>query len=169
MNHLKIANELLKTKEVFNGLLRDVTKEEYLWRPAADKWCLLEIVCHLYDEEIEDFRARVKHVLETPTLAMKSNDPPAWVHERKYIEWNYSETLNKFLKERDESVKWLRSLTSPNWNNEYQHPKMGPLKAEMFLVNWPAHDYLHIRQITKYKFDYLKYTSGESLGYAGDW
>lgn len=169
MIHLKIADELLRTKEVFKVLLSDISKDEYLWRPAPDKWCLLEIVCHLYDEERDDFRARVRHVLETPDVPMKPNNPPDWVHEHKYIEQNYTETLNKFMKERDESVKWLRSLKSPKWDNEYQHPKMGPLKAEMFLVNWPAHDYLHIRQITKQKFEYLKYTSGDSLNYAGDW
>jgi hypothetical protein len=32
-----------------------------------------------------------------------------------------------------------------------------------------AHDLLHIRQITKLKYDYLKYLSGQGLSYAGDW
>jgi hypothetical protein len=169
MDHLKIANELLKNKDVFKELLNDLTKEEYLWKPQPDKWCLLEVVCHLYDEELEDFRARTKHVLENPTQPLPPTDPPGWVLERNYIQQNYTDTLNKFLKERDESVKWLQSLKSPKWNNEYQHPKMGPLKAKMFLVNWPAHDYLHIRQITKLKFDYLKNITGENLNYAGDW
>lgn len=29
--------------------------------PAPEKWCLLEIVFHLYDEEREEFRARVNY------------------------------------------------------------------------------------------------------------
>jgi hypothetical protein len=39
----------------------------------------------------------------------------------------------------------------------------------MFLHNWLAHDYLHIRQIIRIKYDYLKKTSGEILLYAGEW
>ena len=39
----------------------------------------------------------------------------------------------------------------------------------MMLTNWLAHDYLHIRQIIKLKFDFLKDQSDEHLSYAGEW
>jgi hypothetical protein len=43
------------------------------------------------------------------------------------------------------------------------------MTAMLFLSNWLAHDYLHIRQIIKLKFDYLEKMTGEGLSYAGDW
>ncbi len=43
------------------------------------------------------------------------------------------------------------------------------MTAKMFLSNWLAHDYLHIRQITKLKYDYLKQLTNEDLNYAGNW
>jgi uncharacterized protein YutE (UPF0331/DUF86 family) len=43
------------------------------------------------------------------------------------------------------------------------------LSAKMIFKNWLAHDYLHIRQIIRLKFEYLKGFTGENLSYAGDW
>lgn len=169
MNDTPITQELLRNRDVFKELLTGLTEREYVWKQNPDKWCLLEIVCHLYDEEREDFRARTKHVLETPTEPLPPIDPPGWVQERGYIKQNYADKLNRFLKEREESVEWLESLRSPKWDNAYQHPKFGAMTAKMFLSNWLAHDYLHIRQIIKLKFDYLKQQTDEALEYAGNW
>lgn len=168
-NYDKIIQELSRNKDIFNGLLTGLSKEEYLWKSNPDKWCLLEITCHLYDEEREDFRARTKHVLETPELPLNPIDPTGWVQERKYIQQDLSESLDKFLKEREQSIKWLQSLTNPKWDSTYNHPKFGQMTAKTFLSNWVAHDYLHIRQILNLKFNYLKQLSDETLAYAGDW
>ena len=165
----KIVAELSNNKEILKEMLTGVSLEEYLWKATPDEWCLLEIICHLYDEEREDFRARMRHVLESPELPLPPIDPPGWVQKRQYIQQNYSDTLNKFLKEREQSIKWLQSLKNPKWENAYDHPKFGKMTAKMFLFNWLAHDYLHIRQILKLKFNYLKKLSDEPLTYAGEW
>ncbi|HAP01497.1 MAG TPA: hypothetical protein DCQ93_06175 [Bacteroidetes bacterium] len=85
------------------------------------------------------------------------------------MEQNFEERVLAFLAERKNSIAWLRSLENPNWENAYIHPKVGAVRASLLLSNWLAHDYLHIRQITKLKYDYLKSTCGEKLDYAGEW
>ena len=55
--------QIENNKRVFLELLQDVDPEFIKWRPKKDKWCLLEILCHLYDEEREDFRFRDKVVV----------------------------------------------------------------------------------------------------------
>ncbi len=169
MNYTKIINGLSENRTVFKELLSGLTEEIYLWKPNAEKWCLLEIVCHLYDEEREDFRTRTRHLLETPTEPLPPIDPQGWVEMRNYIQQNYPDKLNDFLTEREQSVKWLQSLSNPQWDNAYEHPKFGKMTAKMFLSNWLAHDYLHIRQITKLKYDFLKQMTNEDLNYAGNW
>lgn len=169
MDYNKIIMELLRNKDVFRALLTGLSKEQYLWKSNPEKWCLLEICCHLYDEEREDFRTRTKYVLETPELPLPTFDPVKWVEKRAYIKQDFNSTLDKFLKEREKSVKWLQSLRNPDWDNTYNHPKFGKMTAKMFLTNWLAHDYLHIRQIISLKFDYLKQLTHESLSYAGNW
>ena len=169
MNHNKIIQELTRNKLVFNELLTGLTDEEFLWKQNPEKWCLLEIICHLYDEEREDFRTRTKQVLESPELPLPKIDPVGWVIERKYLQQNFSEKLKDFLSEREQSVKWLQSLKNPKWENAYNHPKLGKMTAKLILANWLAHDYLHIRQITKLKYDHLKSKSDADLSYAGNW
>ena len=169
MVHSDIISALKRNKDVFNAFLSGLPKGIYEWKPAPEKWCLLEIVCHLYDEEREDFRARLKHTFETPDAPMSSINPPQWVVDRKYMEQDYEEMLANFLLERDTSIAWLEGLQTPAWKNIHYHPTLGPLSAEKFLVNWLAHDYLHYRQITATKYFYLQAHADESLDYAGNW
>ena len=169
MDHRLIIEKLDENTNVFRHLLTIADQHEIQWKENENRWSIHEILCHLYDEEKEDFKARVKHVLETPEVPLPPIDPAGWVTSRGYMQWNYEETLQKFLIERNDSVKWLKSLVSPSWKNVYQHPKFGAMRAEMFLANWLAHDYLHKKQIIKTKFDYLKHVSGEDLKYAGEW
>lgn len=169
MEFTYIFDQLEQNISVFESLLKNKTKNEYLWRPSLEKWCLLEIVCHLFDEEREDFRTRVKHTLEKPTAPIKPINPEAWVVDRDYILKNYDNKLEAFLSERSASVKWLRSLTNVNWEQGIVHLKLGKLSAKLFLTNWLVHDYLHIRQIIKYQYNYLKEQIGVDLNYAGNW
>ena len=154
---------------VFRELLSGLSKAEYGWKPQADKWNLLEIICHLYDEEREDFRARTTSVLEDPEKPLVSIDPVRWVTERRYAEQDHELMIDKWTNERSLSLDWLRSLVDPAWDNVHQHPKLGAMSAGTFLSNWLAHDYLHIRQIVHLKYQHLQYLTGESLDYAGTW
>jgi len=157
MKHVdNIINELKKNKIVLGELLNNLDSRIYNWKPNPKKWCLLEIICHLYDEECEDFRARLTGILENPNNEFEPIDPVGWVSSRKYIEQNFNTKLHDFLEERDNSIKYIQNLQQPNWENYYQHTTLGNLTAKMFLTNWLAHDYLHIRQIIKIKYDYLK-------------
>lgn len=169
MKYAEIIIELSQSSHVFKGLLFGLPEETYLWRPSPEKWCLLEIVCHLYDEEREDFRARTKQILETPKEPFLAIDPQGWVKARNYLQQNYRDKLKDFLDEREQSVRWLQNLSDPKWDNAYEHPKFGKMTAKMFLSNWLAHDYFHIRQIIKLKYDYLRQLTNEDLSYAGNW
>jgi hypothetical protein len=169
MNHSTIAEELSRNRDVFKSLLTGLTDAAYLWKSSPEKWCILEVICHLYDEEREDFKARTKHILETPNKPLPPIDPVGWVTEREYMQQNFSDKLQAFLMEREQSVEWLKSLQSPKWYNAYTHAKFGEMTAKMFLSNWLAHDYFHIRQILKIKFDHLQQMTNEELTYASKW
>lgn len=169
MNHLRVAIELGHNKEVLRELMVGADRDMYLWRPAEDKWSMLEVLCHLYDEECEDFRLRIQMTLETPELPWPPIDPPGWVIARGYQQRDFSEMLHSFMAERARSVTFLNNLSAPAWHNAYQHPRLGSISAQQLLVNWLAHDYHHIRQINALKYQYLAFSSGADLSYAGKW
>ena len=167
MYESKIIQGLSRNRELIRCLLEDCGNETVLWKPEPARWCLLEIICHLYDEEREDFRKRVLHVLDTPDLPLSPINPEGWITEHEYLRRNFNEVLGFFLEERSESVRRLNKLENPDWSKAINHMDLGRVSAGSFLVNWLAHDFQHIQQIVRLKYDYLKNETGESLEYAG--
>ncbi|CAN5621363.1 DinB family protein [soil metagenome] len=168
MSSSEIILELEKNPEIFLSLLQ-VSKFQQFWKPKVDKWCLLEVVCHLLDEEREDFRTRLKFIFENPGKALKPIDPEGWVKERNYLQQDFDKVLSSFIQERKKSVEWLKSIQNPLWKNTAKHQGLGDISAELLLANWLAHDYFHFRQIIRLKYEYLKQSAAIPLDYAGNW
>ncbi len=164
-----IITQLANNATTFTALLNSATDEEYYFKPDENSWCMLEVLCHLIDEEVEDFRTRVGVLLENPSEPLPKINPVGWVKERNYIGRDFTTMVQKFITERNNSVIWLIELNSPNWQSTHFHPKLGPVTASYFLENWLAHDYLHIRQITRLRYQYLQKVSQNALQYAGNW
>lgn len=160
---------LNQNHSVFKSLLENKREEEYLWQPTPNKWSLKDIVCHLLDEELLDFRFRTKHALNTPSETLPPIDPEGWVVTHNYASKEYSKTLTEFLVARSESVTWLKTQITGKWDNICNHPQLGPISAKQFLNNWLAHDYLHIRQINRYHYHYFQANADTNLDYAGNW
>ena len=156
METFKVIDKLEKNQELFKTLLKDIHENQAKWKPSPAKWSVLEVVHHLYDEEREDFRLRLQCTLANPEKKWASIDPPQWVKDRKYNEQNFIDTATKFYEEREKSIKWLKHLQSPNWNNAHNHPSIGSISAGDLLVSWLAHDFLHFRQIITINLEYLK-------------
>lgn len=147
-----------------------LTAEAARRKPPSGAWSVLEIVNHLADEEVLDFRTRVELTLRDPSLLWPPIDPPAWAVERRYNERDLGESVARFAQERRVSVAWLRSLVNPDWSRAYQHPKAGPLAAGDLLASWAAHDALHLRQIAKRLYELAERDGGGArVGYAGNW
>ena len=165
-----IIRRLEANAAVFAGLCRDIPERQARWKPTPEKWSILEVVNHLADEEVEDFRTRVELTLHHPGKAWPAIDPPAWAVERKYNESELGVTLARFLEERSRSVTWLEALVDPDWDRAYEHPVFGSIAAGRVMTSWLAHDHIHIRQINRLQREYLVSELSEySTDYAGDW
>ena len=168
-NPTPLIEQLALNRLVFDSLFTIGQRQDVQFRPAPEKWNLLEILCHMVDEEKEDFRARLEHVLTQPEAPLPAIDPEGWVTSRSYSEQSYEKKLEEFLKERHRSIRWLQKLNDAKWDNAHAHPKFGPLSAKMFLCNWLAHDMHHIRQINALQHAFLLQTTGDPLRYVGEW
>ena len=67
-------------------LLSGLDPDSALWRPSQEDWSIVEIVSHLVDEEIEDFRMRLRLTLEDPSAEWPPIDPERVAEERGYRE-----------------------------------------------------------------------------------
>lgn len=152
MNTESLLARLSGFNTALPALISHVSPEDVRWKPADGAWSILEIVCHLADEEAEDFRPRLQSTLEDPTKAWKPIDPEAAATDRKYNDSDMAESLSRFTRERSSSIDWLQAnldRIGESANQAYDHPQIGPISVGELFAAWVAHDQLHIRQIAK--------------------
>src|ERR1051325_2728491 len=145
----RIILRLERFPQVLQALVAGLSVEEVRWKPPPGAWSILEVVCHLGDEEVDDFRARVFSTLRDPADPWPSIDPERVASERRYNEQDLAGAAERFVTERRRSIEVLRALADPDWSRAYVHPKAGPIAAGDVLASWAAHDALHLRQIAK--------------------
>ena len=164
-----LYQELQNSTKMIRVLLSGVTPEAARLKPNAESWSILEVVCHLYDEEREDFREHLDFILHRQQEAWHVIDSDSWVAERKYNEQNFAEMQEKFFVEREKSFAWLSGLLNPDWEKTFTTKYRTISAGEMFAC-WGAHDNLHIRQLVELRRMRLEnITKPYNLEYAGDW
>jgi len=169
MEYKVLYGELTQSTGMIRALLTGISQADAQVKPSPGKWSILEVTCHLYDEEREDFREHLDFILHHQDGQWHSIAPQAWVKLRKYNEQNFKTMQRKFFTERKESLAWLKSLKNADWNTTYTS-KFGSMKAGTMFASWVAHDNLHIRQLTELRRARIeRITKPYKIGYAGDW
>lgn len=169
MNLAHFTEQMEHQARIIRSMTSGMSDAQARWRPAPDSWSILEVINHLYDEEREDFRARLELMLRQSGEEWKRNDPQGWVTSRRYNERDFEESVNNFLLERERSVAWLRALPAPDWSAAYQAP-WGPISAGDMFASWVAHDLLHMRQLVELHWAWtVKALAPNHVDYAGQW
>src|SRR5690349_12461248 len=105
-----LYQELRNSTEMLRALMTGMTQEEAQFKPNLESWSMLEVVCHLYDTEREDFREHLDFILHRQHEEYHAIDPQAWVTERNYNQQNFREMQANFFSERKKSLEWLNEL-----------------------------------------------------------
>lgn len=170
MNSASLIQRMKRMPATLQAMISDVPESELKWRPADGGWSILEIICHLADEETDDFRPRIQITLQQDGTRWPSIDPRQAAIDRDYQSQAIESVIERFTGERQASLEWLQHLDKPDWNAEYDHPVFGIVRAGDLLAAWVAHDALHIRQIAKRLYQMTQQdAAGFSTAYAGDW
>ena len=150
-------------------LIVGVNQEQATWKPDLTSWSILEVINHLYDEEQFDFRVRLDHILHKPGIDPPPIDPQGWVTERAYNKRELQSSLDNFLRERQNSLTWLRELQNPDWDATYT-ASWGSIRAGDMFSAWVTHDWLHIRQLVELQFAWTQHLATPyEVTYAGEW
>jgi hypothetical protein len=169
MDEAYLKRQLAINRDRVAALARGILEEQARWKPIPTSWSVLEVICHLADEEEFDFPVRLKLILEGSEKPWPAIDPLGWVEEHEYIKADLFETLNRFMNLRNSSLEWLNNLEAPDWAKVYQAP-FGEMVAGDIFAAWTAHDLLHLRQLVELQYAYLvKRASPFKVDYAGEW
>lgn len=168
--------QLAANAEAIAALVRPVDGDGARWKPSPEAWSILEVVCHLADEERDDFRMRVGLTLQDPALPWPPIDPGGWVTARDYASRDLGAALADFLAERERSLAWLGGIidagvesgVDPAWDNAARHPAGFTIRAGDLMASWLAHDLLHVRQIVELRYGAMAGAVGSESVAGGD-
>ena len=136
-DHARFPMALL---HLFQGSPGDVLRQ----RECEGRWSPLEILAHLRDEEMLDFRPRAMAMLEG-RVELDPIDPAGWVTERRYNEMDPGAVYLDLARERADSCRWLETVSVADLGKGVDHPRLGPMRAGDFIAAWRVHDLLHLR------------------------
>jgi hypothetical protein len=169
MDFDQLLAQMANNAETIRSFTEGISNDRARWRPDPDSWSLLEVINHLYDEEREDFRLRLDHILYQPDRPWHAIDPQGWVTERSYNERDLAESIRNFLNERQQSLAWLQRLPEMDWEKSAEAP-FGRITAGDMFAAWVAHDLLHLRQLVELHWAYtVQSVQPYSVRYAGEW
>lgn len=162
-------SQLADNAQRIRTMVERASDQQARWKPDQTSWSILEVACHLLDEEREDFRVRLDITLHRSDEAWPGIDPEGWVTKRRYNDQDPARVLGSFLREREASLAWLQELADPDWEATYAAP-WGPIRAGDLLAAWVAHDLLHLRQLVELQWAYIgEQVAPYSTRYAGVW
>jgi len=138
--------ELARLPAILGAMLADL--DDALWgaRPAPKEWSPVEIVCHLRDEEVEDFGARVRAIVEGAERFARI-DPEGWAVERCYHEAEPREALAALVERRAASLAYLAGVEPGRLARVIEHRHLGRMSGLDLLAAWVTHDRLHLAQL----------------------
>jgi len=169
VNINKAASQLEHQGWAILSLTEGISDGEVHWKPETTSWSILEVLNHLIDEEILDFRRHLAHILYTPQQPWPEIDPQGWVTQNAYNQRSLSESRMNFQTEREASIAWLLERPFMDLDASIELD-WGPLTAGDMLASWLAHDLLHIRQLIELHYQLtVRGSRPYSILYAGEW
>jgi hypothetical protein len=165
----QLTEKLAQQATIIQNLSSGISKEQAVWKLDPQQWSILEVINHLYDEEVLDFREHLECVLFRPDSPWSSIDPQGWVTQHGYDQKDLASSLQNFLEARHASLVWLKTLPEPDWSISHPTP-FGQITAGDLCASWLAHDLLHLRQLNELHWQYTAFFAHPyQLVYAGDW
>ncbi|MFQ5521880.1 MAG: DinB family protein [Candidatus Methylomirabilia bacterium] len=117
-------------------------------RPAEDAWAAKEIVCHLRDAE-ELFMDRFQTILDNDEPKFSPPGSDRWARDRQYLRNDVTEALATFRVRREETLKFLSSLSPEHWERGGMHPTRGRMTTTDFVALMAWHDDNHLDQLRR--------------------
>jgi hypothetical protein len=141
--------QLRAMPQLLRSLLGGVTEEEARWKPAPERWSVMQVLGHLAHVEAHGFRGRVLVMLREDNPQVDSYEPDSYAAAGEYDAPSLRAALDAFERERGRSLGLLRSLRPEAAARTAVHTKLGTITMGALLNEWPFHDLGHLRQIAE--------------------
>ena len=121
------------------------------YKPAPDKWSILEILAHLADMEIL-YAYRMRQMLADRDPVIAPIDQDAWAKNLGYMESSPPELVALYGLNRHANLRLLRRLKIDDLQKSARHPELDhPVTVADYLQMMSKHGPNHLEQIERLK------------------
>jgi len=140
-----------KSPKQIAAAVSGVPEKTLRFKPAPDKWCILEILAHLADMDIlYAYRLRQMLADEKPVIAPIDHDP--WAKHLGYMESSAPELIALYGLNRHANLQLLRRLKPGDLERSAYHPELKRQVTVAEIVGMMgAHGANHLEQIERLK------------------
>jgi two-component sensor histidine kinase len=134
--------------ESVKSLTAGLTPEQLLQPEAAGKWCILEVLAHLADQElVNSYRLRAIVAEDEPLI--QGYDQDRWAARLRYRDTEPAELLRELEVLRKRNLRLYRQLSDAELDRVGIHSERGRESARRLRSLTAAHDLVHRRQIER--------------------
>ena len=146
--HLEAAEKSPKqVAAAVSGLPEKVLR----YKPAPDKWCILEILGHLADIEIV-YAYRLRQMLADKKPVIAPMDQDEWARNLGYAETPPAEPVALYGLNRHANLRLLRRLTPADLGKSAYHPEAKQdITVADLIERMATHGASHLEQIERLK------------------
>jgi hypothetical protein len=133
--------------------LRDLTNAEADYRPDPERFSIREVVAHLADWE-SICLSRLRRMRDEDNPSIESIDEGGRAAAQFYSATDPSAQARLFAKRRDETVGFLRTLSTADWERTASRAGLGLRTVEDQAVLMALHDNYHLRQVADWRWTF---------------
>ncbi len=147
----KLLDAAEKSPKQIAAAISGLPEKTLRYKPAPDKWCILEILAHLADMEIlYAYRMRQMIADKTPVLAVIDQDD--WARNLGYMEESPAELIALYGLNRYHTLQLLRRLKLEDLKKSAYHPELKKdVTLEKYVEMMSSHGAKHLQQIERLK------------------
>jgi len=136
---------LEKTPAVLEILLRDLPPSLLGWKPAPDRWSIIEVLAHMtVIESLYNQRAKLIMLEHSPNLPRFVPHSAEEAHQK-----SAARHLEEFVALRRAFLVYLHSIPATAGSRTAHHYEMGSITLSQMLHELANHDLGHLRQIAE--------------------
>ena len=129
-------------------LLKPLASEQIEHKPAAGKWSIREILCHLADCEVAwAWRLRQIYGADNPTLQPFDQDP--WARAYDGVGYTTSAARATWTALRAWNLALIEGLSDDDKRRPATHPELGPVMLWTIVEIAAGHDLHHLASLEK--------------------
>lgn len=144
-----VYDTLARTPVAIRALVTGATPEAMTYRESPGAWTLHEVLCHVTDGEVTDWRPRVAAIMSREDKRFTPFDRVGG--QKTYGRWPTGALLDEFERLRRDNLTYLAQLNLAEADLERTgiHPEFGSVTLGQLLSCWVVHDLAHISQLSR--------------------